>query len=177
MTFSEDIFGKSGIFIMYKGLYDFDRLYKAIEDWYNAYMYEYHEKQFKNKEDNLGDELEIKMFGDKKVDEYAKYIVELHILNSDAEYVEKEINGKMRILIRGRIRIKLTAKAEFDYQKSFTGTPFWDKIGTSDTGLMRSHIMDQDISFKYCDDLYYHAYTLHALIKDILNMDTAGNNY
>ena len=84
MVFTEDVFGKTGIFIMYKGLYDFDKLYKAIEDWFNVYQYEYHEKQFKNKEYNVGDELEIKLSGDKKVDEYAKYVIELHVLNSDA---------------------------------------------------------------------------------------------
>lgn len=164
------------MFVMYKGLYDFDKLYKAIEDWFNAYMYEYHEDVFKNKEDNIGDELEIKLYGDKKIDEYAKYRIDVHILNSDAEYVEKEINGKIKMLIRGRIRIQIKPLCEFDYQKQYEGSEALKNLG-GEEGFMSKHVMDQDISFKYIDDMYYHAYTLQALIKDVLNMDTAGNNY
>lgn len=172
MTFSVTCINKN--WIMYKGVYDFNKLYKAIKNWYGVYQFQFHEQKFKNKADNIGDELELKLLGDKKVDEWVKYEVIVEMLNSDATWIEIEENGKKKLMLKGRIRISVDAKATFDYQKNFETSPFWSKV---EKNYLSTKVLDQDVGFKYADELMYNAYSLHALIKDVLNMDTAGNNY
>jgi len=160
--------------IMYKGVYDFTKLYNAIKNWFGVYQYKFHESKFKNKSDNIGDELELKLSGDKKVDEWVKYEVVINILNSDSNWIEIEENNKKKMVLKGRIRISVEANAIFDYQGNFNDSPFWSKF---EKNYLSTNILDMDINFKYADELMYNAYSLHALVKDILNMDTAGNNY
>ncbi|MBN2881072.1 hypothetical protein JXM83_03380 [Candidatus Woesearchaeota archaeon] len=162
------------LWVMYKGVYDFEKVYKSIMAWYEAHMFEFHETGFKNKADNIGDELELKLMGKKKVDAIAQYQIFVHLHNSDTDIIEVEDkNGSKKRMYKGRIRIDISAKLTIDYQKNFDQNKFTRKLGK----FVFDKVLDQVVDFDYADDLWYLAHALQSLIKDGLNMDTVGNNY
>lgn len=157
------------IWIRFKGDYDYQGIFDLVYEWYRRQKYEIHEKQYKEKAESWrGNEHELKWEGEKKVTEYIKYWVEVHLHSYESKDVE--VNGKT--IHRGRVEIELNAKVIYDWQKTFEKTPF-----TKTLGKVYDSVMKREHGMIYEDQLYYQVYELHKRLKEKLGMTITESAY
>ena len=160
--------GLKPIHVRYKGVFDFEGLYKLIYQWLHERGYRSQEDKYKNKPSSpWGYEHEVKISAEKKVDGYYKYIFKIVMHARDAAEIEH--NG-MRLL-NGRIQITINATIITDYSKKFEGSKFKEFLGK-----LYSVITKREMEFKHWDPLYYRMHGLQEDIKKHLNM-YADTNY
>ena len=145
-----------GMAIRFSGVMDIDDLYKSIKSWYNNYKYDYTEKENTQKNKPQGDSLTIKMYGDREVDDYVKFHLEVdmdEILR--VKKVGKKYSGEARIIIRG--------KMIFDYRDDWKAVPFLFY-------LYNNVILKNKINKFYLVKIYDEMMELNNLIKSKLGL-------
>ncbi|MCF7866869.1 hypothetical protein K9M18_05545, partial [Candidatus Woesearchaeota archaeon] len=66
--------------IRYKGVYDFDGLYKLMRGWLDERRYDFMETLYKDKvAGTLGNKVEIKMTPEMKIDEFVKFKINFNM--------------------------------------------------------------------------------------------------
>ena len=68
--------------LRYKGVFDFDGLYKMMHAWLISKRYEFHETKYKDKVSTpFGNEIEVEWTGEKKINEFVKQkiVIEFHL--------------------------------------------------------------------------------------------------
>ncbi len=101
--------------IVQKGLFDLKTLDKNIKEWFSNKGYLFQEKKNVSKAKDKGHETEIVFSAEKKVDNYAKYIINTEILATGLEKVK--LGDKM--LDKGNVEIRLDANLQLDYKNRF----------------------------------------------------------
>jgi hypothetical protein len=148
-------------------------MYAAIIDWAKNYGFLWHEVDYKHKVPSpKGAELELKWTLHKKVSEYVTYdiVITSHIWNLLEN--EVEIDGKKKTLTSANLFIWLEPKVNFD----------WQKKGESGGKLTKKlkdwydKLLSRDNSFHF-DNLYYHAWNLHAVMKSFFDVQTKKNAF
>lgn len=154
--------------LRYKGVFDWTGLYQLCRKWIAGNNYKFQEKRYKHK----GDEIEVDMNGDRKIDEMHKYLVDVgfHIWGMKEKTVMK--NGKALQLQEGRIEIKLKGTVVIDYTSRFDEGKLAQRLGKWWITIRR-----QEINAIYHDQLTYDLYSLHADIKSFLEMTTDYNAF
>ncbi len=106
--------------IIQRGLFDLKSLTEAIKDWFSTYKYTIQEKKNTSKGKDKGHEVQIAFSGEKKVDNYAKYIINIEIVGTELERVKKED----KTLDKGNLEIRMDANLQLDYKNKFGNKPF-----------------------------------------------------
>ena len=158
--------------IKYKGVFDFDNLFKSIYEWLREHRYTtIDEKIFKHKIPNpKGAEQEIVWVASQRVTHYIKFHMDIKFKIMDLKDVEIVKGDKKQMKSFGKIRIMITPTIETDYNKRFSKYPFLDK-------LFNKFIYKNDSGILYWDRLYYRSYQLHQKIKSLLDMETEYNAF
>ena len=157
--------------IMYKGIYDFDGLYKFIINWYKDREYYLEQKDYTNKIPTIfGKEEEFKLNGWRKVTAYYKFEVDVYLHLWDTSSVEIIENGKKKKKYKGRIMIEFSGKIETDY------VGMWEK---SRGALELKKFLDRFIFKKHMQEewsaeLYLSILNLHARVKEFMDMTGKG---
>jgi hypothetical protein len=155
--------------IRYKGVYDMRGLLGLVYRWYTDNQYEYHEKLYKDKiETAFGNEVEIKMVGQRKITEYYMYEVIVEIHNWESKDIMIKVNSKEVPMMQGRIEIKISGKLITDWQNKFEAGTIWEKAQT----FLEKVVLKQDINLKYVDPIERGVHAFAAEIKTFLKMDT-----
>ena len=107
--------------LKYKGVLDFEGLYKLIRKWFNERGYDYMEPKYKDKAAGpFGNEVELKMQGEKKVTDFIKYHVQIEIIMIELKEFDAKIDGHVKKVTNGRIFIDIAkVECEFDWQNRF----------------------------------------------------------
>tara|TARA_Y100000310_G_C20517680_1_gene732025 strand:- start:452 stop:985 length:534 start_codon:yes stop_codon:yes gene_type:complete len=156
------------------GIFDFKGLYEVMHSWFVDRGYFFEETLYKHKVPSpAGAEQTIEWSGWKKVNEYIKYWIEVHIKIRDMKQLEVVKEGEKRILTKGRLRIEFDAHVEADYANRFNGSKFLQKL----QDIYLKYIIKSDLDFIYTDQLWYVAYKLHRVTKEFLDFDTKGNAF
>jgi len=145
-----------GMIIKYKGVIDIDSLYKSVKSWFKDYKYDYFEKENTEKNKPQGNTLLIKMRGEREIDDYAQFKVEVdfnEILR--VKKVDKGYTGEARIIIRSNII--------FDYKDNWKSVPFL-------LYLYNNIILKRKILDYYWQNAYDEMMELSALIKSKLGL-------
>jgi hypothetical protein len=147
-----------GLLIKYNGVFDFDKLYKEMHEWFVGYGYGFNEKEQTKKFGDLGAKVEFKWSGDRKIDDYAQYTIEVHTLIEEMNKAEK--------LDSGKLSIEITASLILDYKNKWQANPvrnFFFKI-------YNRVILKDKINKYYIGKLYEESINLQDTIKSILGL-------
>jgi hypothetical protein len=163
------------LLVRYKGVFDFEGLYRMMHAWIINKRFLFHEDRYKDKVYTpFGNELEIDWSAEKKVTEFVKEYVEIKFHLWDFAEVEVMKDGKKMKMTKSRMEIRLDVKMELDYTGRFAkGKPWEAKLGE----FYMHKIIYWDWRIKYADALTYSLYDLHAKIKKFLNLDSSSNAY
>jgi len=170
-----NIVGSPPIMIRYKGVFDYDGMYKMMHAWLISKRFLFHEDKYKDKVSTpFGNEIEAKWTAEKKVTEFVmeKITIEFHLW--DFSEVEVIREGKKIKMNKARMEIKFFADIILDYSKKFSkGSEFAQKLGK----FYVEKVIYWDWRIKYANALEYSVYDLHTKVKKYLNMDTGSNAY
>ena len=102
----------------YRGVFDFDGLYKTLYQWFKKYGYLFRELDYKEYKESGTQKLLVKWMGTKKVNDYVKYIIEVNLqLDGMTEVVVK--NKKK---LSGGLVIRITGHLQKDYEETWSKT-------------------------------------------------------
>lgn len=159
--------------VRYKGIYDFDGLYKMMQKWMVDRHYEFHEKKYKEKPYWHAPETEITWWAEKKVTSYIMYRIDIFIHMYDSEWIEVVVDGKKKKMMNARFQVDMEASVITDYSKEFEKSGFWKKI----ENFLNRTILHKEILLKYLDALDYELYDFEADIKKFLGMEARESAY
>ena len=153
-------------------MYDLDGIYKAIRRWLTEREYEYNEDRYKDKPADIGNEVELDMSGELRVNDFVRFNVKLSAKFYGLKEFEADYMGSKRPVKNGQFFIRVTGTVTYDYQKKFSST-----LAEFFLDLMIKKLLKNYYDVKYVDRLYYDLYTLQTLIKEQVYMETASNAY
>lgn len=165
----------SPLILRYKGVFDFEGLYRMMHAWLINKRYLFHEDRYKDKVFTpFGNELEINWTAEKKVTEYIKEYILVYFHLWDFAEVEVIKDGKKVKMTRSRMEIRMDAELEMDYTKKFQNKGiFAQKLGE----FYQNKVIYWEWRIKHADSLTYSLYDLHHKIKKYLELESGTNAY
>ncbi|MFH1210816.1 MAG: hypothetical protein V1645_02765 [archaeon] len=120
--------------------FDMKELYKLGRAWYSKHGYDFYEKEYISSFKEEGKNASIKWEGDKKVDDYIKFHVDVRVKFKNL----REIQGKKKIMNIGEASFSVESYIERDYESNWD-VGFMTKFirGVYDTFVIRGKI-DKD---------------------------------
>lgn len=156
--------GMPTTYIKFKGIFSYSEVMQAIRKWFKDYDYEFHEPKHQWKAPAEGIEAEIKIKGDRKVNEYVRYYIEVFIRTFDMKEVEVVKDGQKMKMNDGRILVEVGGKLELDWQNRFGGNKFLQNL----QNFMNKYILKQDIGEHWEDDLLFKIMDLTKMVREKL---------
>jgi len=160
--------------IRYKGMFDFDGLYKMMRGWLKEREYEFFERRFKHKfRPAEGAELEINWEAERDINEYARN--EIHIYFHLWNYREVEVikDGKKQKLVSARMLVDFKPTLILDYEDLWDDTPTKRFLRT----LYNKFIIRHDIEDVWEDKLWYEVNLLQQETKKHLGIESHSDVY
>ncbi|HLC65438.1 MAG TPA: hypothetical protein VJI46_04940 [Candidatus Nanoarchaeia archaeon] len=157
------------VWLRYKGVWDMDDLYKKMADWFRSRKYNFYEKAFKHKAPTaFGRERQYNWTGERKEEEYYKFVIEIYMHTYDAQDIEvKNQDGSTKIMTKGRIWIEFKGNIDFDYEKRFQDEKFFANL----RNFYNKYIIKKRVEHILWDQLWYREIQkLYELVMDTLNM-------
>ncbi|MBD3209221.1 hypothetical protein GF367_02270 [Candidatus Woesearchaeota archaeon] len=154
--------------IRYKGVFDWEGLYRLCRLWIEDNRYKFQEKRYKHK----GDELEIDLTGERRIDEMHKQhlYVYFHIWHlRDIEIAEGTKTLKRNT---GLVHVEIWGSIEVDYSGRFEGSKFKEKLKKWWMIIRKKEFLGT-----YIEPFTKTLFDLHTKIKTFLNMSTDENYY
>jgi hypothetical protein len=160
--------------IKYRGIFDVDGLMTTMRNWIEYQGYEFHERGLKHKVPSpAGAEKEYSWWGWRKVNPYVKYNIDIFFKLWNLKEIEVVKNGKKQKAVSAAIQIEISGSTEIDWQNRFAGSKFIQALGD----FYYDYIMKKPLDLYWTDQLYYHHYKLHTIIKEFLDMSTKTNSF
>ena len=156
-------------FLKFKGVFDFEGLYRLMAKWFMDRQYDFYEKLFKNKPP----ELEIEWVAKRKVDELYQFKIRLYFHLWDVKEVEAIKEGVKKKLTSCRMIIEFDPSVIIDYQDRWSESKFTQSL----LKFYVLNVVKREVELKYADPLWYINYRLHNLVKEYLDMEVKGNAY
>lgn len=148
-----------GLQIRKSGVFDLDKLYQEMTNWFGDNKYDFNEDVHSDKHKDRGKEIIIVWSGEKKVTDYIKYNIEVNFLLKNINKVSKASNN----LEKGSIKITLIAKLILDYHKKWNKSFFSNFLFK----IYNNYIIKKEIG-KYKNKLYKEILSLQDVAKEIL---------
>jgi len=159
----------SNLKVRYKGVFDFAGLMKMIHDWLVDRKFEYHEIRYKDKLDTpLGNELEINIYGEKKVTEYYQYFFDVTYHLWETRDVQVVVDGKQVKRSQGRIDVQINGRVVTDWQKKYNDHPWMIKF-------LDGFLFKRDRDLKHVDPFDRQLHNLNKEIKRFLKIESEGD--
>ncbi len=156
--------------IRFRGIFSWRGLYQFMREWFERNNYNFNEKKYKHK----GDEVEVEMLGEKKIDAMYKEYVTIAIHIWDLKEVEVEEEGKKVKKNYGKFELTIDGSIEVDYSGRFSEPK--SKLGKK-LGEWWFKITKKDFEIKVADPFYYELYNLHEKLKKYLKMEMDSGAY
>ena len=163
--------------IKYDGIFDLDKLYMVIQQWIIDQGFYFEEATVKHKVPSpAGAEKDYDFTGWRKINEYVKFHIRAYIKAYTLKDIEVIKEGKKRKLTKARLKIYIMGEVELDYNDRFEKNRFLLSL----RAFYHKYIIKEDegvIGGVWWDQLYYHVFKLHAIIKEHLDMESKSNAY
>ncbi len=101
-----------GLIIVKSGSFNLNELYKKISMWYFTHSYDFTEKENTNKIASTGNEVKIELWGERKIDSYVKFNINIVIEVFDYKA------GK------GRFHASIKSSLDLDYDNKWEKNAF-----------------------------------------------------
>lgn len=151
-------------YVKFRGLFDYGELLLAIRHWFEEFDYRFEEPKHQWKVPPEGAEAEIKFKGERKINEYVKYYIEIFFRTFDMKEVEVVKDGQKMKLYDGKVIVELGGKLDLDWQNRFGG----NKLLQGLQDFFHKFIIKQDIGQKWEDDLDMQIIDLTNRIKQVV---------
>lgn len=148
---------KLGLIIKYDGLFDFEKLRDEVVDWFERKQLGPTIKEYTIKEKQHGKEVEITYNGEREVDDYAKFHIDMKI--------EVWKMKKQGALDHGYLMIKIAAYIELDYKKKFDS-----KAGKFLMSIYNNNIIKDKIKNYYEPKLDSELSEIYNITKEVLEL-------
>ncbi|MCK5107556.1 MAG: hypothetical protein KAQ83_02420 [Nanoarchaeota archaeon] len=169
---NENFDGYSVARIAYKGVFDWDAVYKYVMEWFSERKYEFDEDDYKHKEGTkIGIEEELKWKGNRKINAYYRYFITIEVHSWDMRRVEVIENGKKKKLWKGRILMEFYAEVKADWQGIWKNGPLAFELKK----FVDQYVHRPERNAVWVDRLYYITYKLQAGVREILKMESKNN--
>ena len=160
MISKEDyVTSKAGILLRYNGSFNLDKLYKKAKNWFNDFSYFFSEKQYKEKTKPEGNEIEIDFVGERKINDYIKFIIEVKLFITEVRKLSKDTYV-------GNFKANIVSKLDLDYDNKFQYNPFKKFLFFVYTNL----IIKNKIEGVYEDKLYSEVLNFEDVLKEHLGL-------
>lgn len=145
-----------------EGLYDVNKLYKRMREWFEDNNYFYMEKENTTNVRDKGVEVKMTMIGERKVTDYFKFKIEVKFLIVEME----KVKVKDKLLDRGFLRAFMTATLYLDYRH------IWDKnkLAKLLKFIYNNFLIRRKIVDVYSAALKFEGEDLFNNMKDVLEM-------
>ncbi len=150
-----------------KGTFDLKSLLNGIKRWMRKEYYHYHEPKYAIKPD----EVEIAIYGERKLNEYVRYRIEILIKGFDLKQVEVIKEGKKIAMVDGRFFIELGGKMMLDWQRRFGG----NKLLQTLQDFYHKRIMKQTIEEVWLDHLLHKVIELEKFIGSKMELEVLAS--
>ncbi|MFH1134064.1 MAG: hypothetical protein V1735_06240 [Nanoarchaeota archaeon] len=160
------------LIVKYEGLMDMDGLYKRIHTWFINRKFEPVEKVFKDKSRQEGREEQIKIDGFRNDDPQFRVWVNVYIHTWNMNKVEVVVDGKKKMMEKGRFKITIRADFEVDYENRWERSKFTRAL----LNFYIKYLIYRKLTV-YGDKIEYEGHKLQELIKGYLGMGAAGDQY
>ncbi len=166
MSLKVDIVGSgpSYVKISYIGVYNFDKFYRDIINWFKANGYFFHEKVHIEMVRPAGKDHKIDFNASKEVDEYARYLIHVEIWALRTAKLSAKEN-----IYNGEIQVRVKGTMELDWKNKFEKH---GKIGKALRSFYHKYVIKKRIWVKYAGDVYGDTNSLIANIKQNLGLIT-----
>lgn len=170
----KDIYVRTGtwvVYIRYRGVWDFDDLYKSMNDWFKERKYYVQEVFHKHKRYSpFGVDQQFKWTAERREEDYVGYNIEIFMRTYDIHDFPVTLpGGQKKTFSKGRLWIEFRSFVEYDYQKQFDKSAFYSQL----RNFYHKYIIKKKMEAIWWDQLYYREiHKLHRLIKERLKMET-----
>lgn len=149
----------------YSGMFQFNELFKMIDNWLYENGYDRWEKKNEEQVLETGRNIEVELRPWKKTSDYAKNDLRLRIFIKNMTDVEVDKEGKKVKMNKGDIQIIFDAFLETDYENRWESKPIYYFLRT----LVDKYIF-RIYTGKFTDKLAADTKDLHQRIKAFLNL-------
>ncbi len=151
------------IFIKHKGYFSFSKLMQDMKQWYDENYYEFHVNKHKHK----ATEEEIGCYGERKVNDYLRYKLEIDMRVWELKEVEIVQDGKTVKKNYGRVGIHFKPSYTLDYEERFGKSKFLQAV----QDFYHKYIIKRKIEDYWEDELFMQAGDLIRVIKTALEYE------
>jgi len=146
----------AGLMLRKTGEFDLDALYSDMHLFFNENSYVFQELENGAKTKDRGEEITIKWKGERTVDTYAKFIINVSFVIENAKKRGKTYTGDLVLT--------LSASVELDYKNEWPLKP----MGNFLFKIYNKYIIKQKLGDKYYGPLFSEVNSLHERAKRIL---------
>ncbi len=144
------------------GIYDLNKLYQSLKQWFANNGYTYMEKENTTNNKDKGVEFKMTMRGEREVNDYFKFEIEIKFWVIEMSKVQ--INDK--VLDKGKLFTTISAKMLMDYKHIWSKTKFSKLLRYIYNNFLIKHKIDN----VYSAALKFEGEDLFNLIKENLGM-------
>lgn len=155
--------------IKYRGIFDFDGLYKFMAKWIKDHDFDFYERRILDKPPYRIHKME----GRKKVSFYVMFLLLPEIWLWEAKPVEIIKDGHIKHLTEARMKIVINGGYITDYDGDFEKSDGLKKI----ENFLNNKILYHENLLKYFDYFDYYLYDFMTDVKRFLEMESATNAY
>lgn len=150
--------------ITQEAIFDFSKLYKDLKSWFDNKLYVFHELSHEKKDSAEGTELNIFWVGEKEVDDYFKFKIEITFIGSEIENLQSE---KGDIVYQGSLKIITESTLIMDYKNKFKDGKFMEFLSK-----IYNNVLILKKRTRYEGKLDSEVKELKALMKEHLQIPT-----
>ena len=159
--------------IRYRGVYDWEGLFRLMRGWFEAREYEFYERRYKHKSKHEGAELEINFEAWRDINEYARNVIKIYFHIWNAEEVEVVKDGKKKKMWDARMLIEFSGLVELDYDNHWEHSFFLRHL----RNFYHEFVIKQEIDNIWTDKLWYKINDLQQECKRFLGMQSESDVY
>lgn len=150
---------KPGTLIRYNGSFNLDKWYSEAKKWYKELNYIFNEKYYKESIKPEGNEIEIQFFGERKIDEYARFHINVVVWMTNIKKIDKG-------MYMGNFKANLISYFELDYKNKLQTNPLKKFLFF----VYNNFVIRNKIKDSYEDRLYDETLLLENLMKKNLGL-------
>lgn len=159
--------------VLFKGIFDFDELYKNLHEWFIFKGYTVHENKYKLKAKDTGKEKEINLQAWRKVTDFVKNWFLIHIQVWNIEPIEVVKDGEKKVLMKARLMVRVEGQMECDYNDRFEGTRFKRALRK----FLLDFVLKGKIDSMWADKVLFMQHKITDVVKQSLDMQIKGNEH
>lgn len=155
--------GMPTVYIKHKGVFNLSEILQGIIGFLEKDAFKVHYPKHKYKVPSpKGGEHEIKIYGERKINEYVKFKIDVFMRVFDFKEVEMLKEGKKVMMNTGRIAVEISGSMTLDFENRFGGNKFLQAL----QDFYHKHIIHRDIGDVWEDDLMLKIVNLGKLIRE-----------